>query len=653
MNDQTIPAAARPCPRPALLDRLTRGPDVIGIVHWGLNTFTGREWGLGDEDPSLLAPSAFDADQIVGACKAGGLGGLVVVAKHHDGFCLWPTRTTDHNVARSPFRGGRGDYVREMADACRRAGLAFGVYCSPWDRNNAGYGTPAYAETYHAQLRELLGGAYGEVFETWFDGANGGDGFYGGARETRRIGDTSAYYRFDEVFRMVRALQPKATIFAGECDESDFRWPGNEMGELDPDARATIETVGGFADGRYGNPRYREQINAGSPGGAFFRACECDFPLRKGWFWRESERGTTKSGETLARLYLGTVGNGGTMNVGIAPDATGRLDEEDVRALARFGELRRALFAEPVESGPANLVELREDVSRGERIDGWRLVCGAREIARGRSVGVRRIRVFPDGEIPDAAALRAEATAFAGPEAPAIRVAAYRADPALLREVLSAAAPTGETDTANWMTGASGTILIAVFGGSFSCRPASRVAKEAWERAFDAEVVDFGIGGTGFVAGAESGSDVPSQIRLALEDARPFRAFILWASTNDIHDHAVAEQNAALERCVAEIRAGAPGAAVALFSSMPWPLDPAKNAVLARFVQGQVETCARLGVPCLDLFRGSGITAENARLFTEADGLHPNEAGYARVKDLQVGFLRGILPPPRPASPAR
>ena len=232
MNDQTIPAAARPCPRPALLDRLTRGPDVIGIVHWGLNTFTGREWGLGDEDPALLAPSAFDADQIVGACKAGGLGGLVVVAKHHDGFCLWPTKTTAHNVARSPFRGGRGDYVREMADACRRAGLAFGVYCSPWDRNNAGYGTPAYAETYHAQLRELLGGAYGEVFETWFDGANGGDGFYGGARETRRIGDASAYYRFDEVFRMVRALQPKATIFAGECDESDFRWPGNEMGEV-------------------------------------------------------------------------------------------------------------------------------------------------------------------------------------------------------------------------------------------------------------------------------------------------------------------------------------------------------------------------------------------------------------------------------------
>ena len=252
---------------------------------------------------------------------------------------------------------------------------------------------------------------------------------------------------------IVRALQPKATIFAGESDESDFRWPGNEMGALDPDARATIETVGGFADGRYGNPRYREQINAGSPGGAFFRACECDFPLRKGWFWRESERGTTKSGETLARLYLGTVGNGGTMNVGIAPDATGRLDEEDVRALARFGELRRALFAEPVESGPANLVELREDIACGERVDGWRLLCGAREVARGRAVGLRRIRVFADGAVPDAAALRAEATAFAGAEAPVLRVAAYRADPAVLRAVLAAAGSSGETDTANWMTG--------------------------------------------------------------------------------------------------------------------------------------------------------------------------------------------------------
>ena len=433
-----------PTPRPALLERLLHGPDVIGIVHWGLNTFTGREWGYGDEDPALLAPTAFDADQIVSACKAGGLGGLVVVAKHHDGFCLWPTKTTEHNISKSPFRDGKGDYVREMAEACRRAGLKFGVYCSPWDRNNAGYGTPAYVETYHAQLRELLGGAYGEVFEMWFDGANGGDGFYGGARETRRIGAVSDYYRFDEVFRMVRRLQPKATIFAGECDDSDFRWPGNEMGVLDPDSRATIETVGGFADGQYGNPRYEGQINVGSPDGAFFRVCESDFPLRKGWFWRESERSTTKSGEYLAQRWLFSVGNGGIMNIGIAPNSDGQLSAEDVGALARFGEIREALLARPVASGPANIVEMREDISQGERVNGWRLYSGEREIACGRSIGLRRIRTFTDGEITDIAALRVVAEGAPGELAPDITLRAFHADPALLRSVLAATPNSGE-----------------------------------------------------------------------------------------------------------------------------------------------------------------------------------------------------------------
>ena len=205
-----------PKPGPALAARIAAGDcEVYGIVHWGLNTYTDREWGYGDESPESLAPAQFDADQIAGACRDGGLAGLIVVAKHHDGFCLWPTKTTEHNITKTPFwkswspklelenekiplsnsnsklelkRETGRDYVKEMEQACRRAGIKFGVYCSPWDRNNAGYGTPAYAETYHAQLRELLGGAYGEVFEMGFDGANGGDGYYGGAREKRRIG---------------------------------------------------------------------------------------------------------------------------------------------------------------------------------------------------------------------------------------------------------------------------------------------------------------------------------------------------------------------------------------------------------------------------------------------------------------------------------
>ena len=233
-----LDAIARPAPRPALNARLDSDVDLIGIVHWGLNTYTDREWGFGDENPAMLNPSNFDADAIVAACKAGGLRGLVVVAKHHDGFCLWPTKTTRHNISRSPFRSGKGDYVREMAEACARAGLKFGVYVSPWDRNNADYGTPKYVETFHAQIKELLSGGYGDVFEMWFDGANGGDGWYGGAKERRTI--AAGYYRFDEVFAFVRALQPGVCIFAGESDDSDFRWPGNERGELGPDSRATV-----------------------------------------------------------------------------------------------------------------------------------------------------------------------------------------------------------------------------------------------------------------------------------------------------------------------------------------------------------------------------------------------------------------------------
>ena len=184
---------------------------------------------------------------------------------------------------------------------------------------------------------------------------------------------------------------------------------------------------------------------------------------------------------------------------------------------------------------------------------------------------------------------------------------------------------------------------VAVFGGSFSCNPSSQVAKKAWSQAFGVEVVDFGIGGTGFLAGAEAHNDVPNQIRRALASGDRFRAFILWASTNDIYEHTVEEQNASIERCVEKIREESPDSAVVLFASMPVPLDSAKNALLGRFAEGQIATCARLGVPCLDLYHRSGITAENAERLTEADRLHPNEAAYAMVKDLQVEFLRSCL----------
>ncbi len=444
-------AEARPVPRRALLERLTHGPDIIAIMHWGLNTYTGREWGYGDADPKLLNPAKFDADRIVGAAKAGGVGGIVMVAKHHDGFCLWPTKTTDYNITKSPFRNGKGNVVREIADACRRAGLKFGVYVSPWDRHDADYATERYVEKFHAQIRELLDGSYGEIFEMWFDGANGGDGWYGGAKEKRRFRSAGEYYRYDEVFRFVRELQPNVTIFAGENDASDFRWPGNERGILDPNSRATGETVGGFENRRYGNPRYRSQINTGSPEGAFFRACEADFPLRKGWFWHARENGMTKSSAYLTKLYFSSVGNGGIMNIGIAPNRDGVLDDADVKSLANFSVLRRAIFSREVkeDGGLFNVVDMAEDVSKGERVDEWEFVSGGKAILKGRSIGARRLRLLPT---PCKASSCGVKILKSAGHVDSVRFRLYYADPELVKTVLSATTKSGETDTAKWMT---------------------------------------------------------------------------------------------------------------------------------------------------------------------------------------------------------
>jgi alpha-L-fucosidase len=430
--------AARPAPSKALERRLTEGPEVIGIVHWGLNTYTDREWGYGNENPAMLNPAKFDADQIVQSCKAGGIDGLVVVAKHHDGFCLWPTKTTDHNITRTPF--GR-DYVREMEQACRRAGLKFGVYVSPWDRNSPYYATEKYVELYHAQLRELLGGDYGEVFEMWFDGANGGDGWYGGANERRTIGKD--YYRFGEVMRMIRTLQPGITVFGGGGD-GDFRWPGNERGLLDADSRATTVAPD--------DPDYRKLLNTGTPDGSIFLACEADFPLRRGWFYHENERGSTKSAAYLMKLYLSSVGNGGTMDIGVAPNKEGVLDDADVRSLAGFGAIRNAFFAKEVaaDSGePFNVVVMSEDVSNGEQVDGWEFSADGRTLFSGKSIGVKRIRVL---ETPAQARMCEVKVLKDGGGLKRVSHKLYFANPELVKTVLASSTDSGETDTAIWMT---------------------------------------------------------------------------------------------------------------------------------------------------------------------------------------------------------
>ncbi len=315
--------------------------EIYGLVHFTPTTFENKEWGYGDANPAIFNPKDFDADKIVAAFKAGGLKGMVLVAKHHDGFALWPTKTTNYNISQSPFRNGRGDMVKEFEQACRKAGLKFGVYCSPWDRNSPVYGTYDYVQIYRNQLRELYRN-YGELFMSWHDGANGGDGYYGGERATRKI-DRNTYYAWDTTWAITRAMQPMANLFSDIG--WDVRWVGNERGFAAETSWSTFTPVPakGMSTAFPGNLDH-EFNPFGTRNGVNWVPAECDVPLRPGWFWHPEQKGKTKQPEELFQLYLKSVGRGAALDLGIAPDTRGLLDEEDVQALAGFGKLIRESF---------------------------------------------------------------------------------------------------------------------------------------------------------------------------------------------------------------------------------------------------------------------------------------------------------------------
>lgn len=310
--------------------------ETNAFVHFTTNTFTGKEWGYGDENPDIFDPSAFDANQWVVAFKEAGFKGIILTCKHHDGFCLWPSQYTDHNVENSPFKDGKGDVVKEVSEACKREGLKFGVYLSPWDRNHADYGSPAYVEYYRNQLKELFT-SYGPIFEMWFDGANGGDGFYGGSRETRKI-NGATYYDWPATLNLVRDMEPDILFFSDAGP--GVRWVGNERGLAGETNWNTISADTLFA----GKPGIEKLLNAGDENGNAWIPAEVDVSIRPGWFYHAEEDSQVKTPEQLFEIYLTSVGRGSTLLLNIPPDRRGLIHDNDLKALKGWKEIRDREF---------------------------------------------------------------------------------------------------------------------------------------------------------------------------------------------------------------------------------------------------------------------------------------------------------------------
>lgn len=317
--------------------------DMYCIIHLSVATYTDKEWGYGDEDPGIFNPSKFSAFDIVAAAKAGGFKGVVVVAKHHDGFCLWPTKTTTHNISQSPYKNGKGDIVREYQLACEKLGMKMGIYCSPWDRNSPLYGRPEYvSQIYREQLKELYTN-YGPLFMSWHDGANGGDGYYGGTRELRKI-DNTVYYNWPVNWAITRKMQPGAAIF-GDVGP-DVRWVGNEEGHAGETSWATYVPEAPDPGKQPANGYNKYWLaTEGTRNGKYWIPAECDVPLRPGWFYHRSQDGQSKSAYNLLDLYYKSVGHGACLDLGLSPDKDGQLTKEDVSILKQFGELLKQTFA--------------------------------------------------------------------------------------------------------------------------------------------------------------------------------------------------------------------------------------------------------------------------------------------------------------------
>jgi alpha-L-fucosidase len=398
-------------PKPTPQQLAWQEAELTMFLHFGMNTFTDREWGEGTEDPRLFDPSALDAHQWARTAREAGFRYMILTAKHHDGFCLWPSRYTEHSVKNSPWRGGKGDVVRDLSTACREAGLKFGFYLSPWDRHEPSYGdSPRYNQHFKDQLTELLT-RYGDVAEVWFDGANG-EGPNGRKQE----------YDWAGFYAVIRRHQPHALI---AISGPDVRWVGNEDGF----AHETEWCV------QPANPVY----HAGKQGPVWWPS-ECDVSIRPGWFWHAAEDSKVKSLDHLADIYFRSVGHNSVLLLNVPPNRSGLIAEPDVRRLREFQAWRSRAFAEDLARGkPAsasshaptrgperavdgdphtcwspegesgsgwleidlgsptrfNTVMTQEQIAEGQRVEAYRIEGltgeGWREITRGATIGHKKL----------------------------------------------------------------------------------------------------------------------------------------------------------------------------------------------------------------------------------------------------------------------
>ena len=398
--------------------KMLRETPFYAFVHFSPNTYTNLEWGDGTEDPAIFNPTELDCDQWAKAIKSAGMKGMVLTAKHHDGFCLWQTKYTEHSIKNSPYKNGKGDIVKEAAEACKKHGLKFGFYLSPWDRNSKYYGTDEYNTYYKNQLTELLTN-YGEIFHVWFDGACGE-----GPNGKKQV------YDFDGYIELVEKYQPNATIFH---DGGILRWCGNEAGTA-PFAQWAVvpyelcpmnkpQTEGALVEGNI-EFSYNSDIAIGSldniiySKGLVFAPAETDMSIRPGWFYHDDEK--PHSLERLFNTYLNSVGNNTTFNLNIPPMPNGKFNDSDVQRLKELGELiNKELGTNLAEGIPfetlegygetqpeyvvklkevkiVKYIEIAEKISEGQRIANFSALCKDKhgqweKIAQSTTVGSRKI----------------------------------------------------------------------------------------------------------------------------------------------------------------------------------------------------------------------------------------------------------------------